>query len=33
MNSAADIKNTILRPEQPFYSKSRYIFDSTSMDA
>ncbi len=30
MNSAADIKNTILRPEQPFYSKSRYIFDNTS---
>ena len=25
--SSADINNTILRPEKPFYSKSRYVFD------
>ena len=26
--TAADIRNTILRPEQPFYSKTRFIFDT-----
>lgn len=26
-NSSADISNTLLRPEKPFYSQSRYVFD------
>ena len=32
MKTAADIKNTILRPEQPFYSRTRFVFDTLEIN-
>ena len=28
LETAADIRNTLLRPEQPFYSKTRFVFNT-----